>query len=305
MKNKTKLLVVGGTGFLGFHICKEAIKKGWSVTSISTNKPKSIRYLKKVKYLICNIGKKKELIKIKSNFDYVINFGGYVDHKNKTKTYKSHYLGCKNLADYFCKKKIKSFIQIGSCIEYGSLKSPQDENSLTSINKLKSIYGKSKLMATNYLLNLFKKDNFPATIIRPYLIYGPYQDINRFIPIVINGCLNDMGFNTSEGKQKRDFLYISDFVNLIFKIFNNKKVRGEIFNVGCGKPLGLKKIINLIKNNIKKGNPKFGRLKLRKDEILELYPNISKIRKAINWKPKTDFKSGLKKTIKFYKLRII
>jgi len=160
-------------------------------------------------------------------------------------------------------------------------------------------------MATNYLLNLFKKDNFPATIIRPYLIYGPYQDINRFIPIVINGCLNDMGFNTSEGKQKRDFLYISDFVNLIFKIFNNKKVRGEIFNVGCGKPLGLKKIINLIKNNIKKGNPKFGRLKLRKDEILELYPNISKIRKAINWKPKTDFKSGLKKTIKFYKLRII
>ena len=156
MKNKKKILVIGGTGFLGFHLCKEALKKGWTVTSISSNKPKKIRYLKKVKYLICDIGKKKEVSKIKSNFDYVVNFGGYVNHKNKKKTYKSHYIGCKNLADYFINKKIKSFVQIGTCVEYGFTKSPQDENSSTSTKKLTSTYGKSKLMATNYLLNLYK-----------------------------------------------------------------------------------------------------------------------------------------------------
>ena len=305
MKNKKKLLVIGGTGFLGFHLCKEALKKGWSITSISTNKPKKIRYLKKIKYLICDIGKKNEIAKINSNFEYVVNFGGYVDHKNKKKTYKSHFIGCKNLADHFLNKNIKSFIQVGSCVEYGFTNSPQDENSSTSINKLASTYGKSKLMATNYLLDLYKKKRFPITILRLYLIYGPYQDINRFIPIIINGCLNDLNFNTSEGKQKRDFLYVSDFINLIFKILNNKNTRGEIFNVGSGKPLSIKKVINLIKNNIKKGNPKYGKIKLRKDEILELYPNVSKIKETIKWKPKINFMNGLNKTIKFYKSKII
>ncbi|MBD1134942.1 NAD(P)-dependent oxidoreductase [Pelagibacterales bacterium SAG-MED47] len=305
MKNKKKLLVVGGTGFLGFHLSKEALKKGWSVTSLSSNKPKKIRYLKKVKYLVCNISKKKEIDKIKLNFDHVVNFGGYVDHKDKSKTYKSHFVGCKNLANHFCKKKIFSFIQIGSCIEYGFTKSPQNENSSTSINKLNSVYGKSKLMASNYLMSLYKKKKFPVIILRPYLIYGPFQDINRFIPIIINGCLKDQSFKTSNGKQKRDFLYVTDFINLIFKVLKNQNFIGEIFNVGSGKPQVLKKIISLIKKNIKKGNPKFGKIKLRKDEILNLYPNISKVKKKFNWSPKINFNTGLKKTIKFYKTKRI
>ncbi len=293
--------MVGGTGFLGFHLCKDALKKKWIVTSISTNKPKKIRFLNKVKYLTCDISKKKEILKIKSKFDYVVNFGGHVDHKNKIKTFKSHYVGCKNLANFFLKKKIDSFIQIGSCVEYGYKTSPQDEHSYFTASKLKSYYGKSKLMASNYLMNLFKNKRFPVTILRLYLVYGPYQDINRFIPIIIDGCLKNKIFDTSNGKQERDFLYVKDLTNLIFKVLKNEDTRGEIFNVGSGKPLPIKNIIQQIKNYIKKGKPNYGKIKLRKDEILKLYPNISKIKKITNWVPKTNFKIGLNKTIKFYK----
>ncbi len=304
MKNKKRLLVIGGTGFLGFHLCKDALRKNWIVTSISTNKPKKIRFLNKVKYIICDISKKKEILKIKSKFDYVVNFGGYVDHKNKIKTFKSHYVGCKNLADFFLKKKLDSFIQIGSCVEYGYKISPQDEHSYFTASKLKSYYGKSKLMASNYLMNLFKNKRFPVTILRLYLVYGPYQDVNRFIPIIIDGCLKNKNFDTSNGKQERDFLYVKDLTNLIFKVLKNKDTRGEIFNVGSGKPLPIKNIIQQIQNYIKKGKPNYGKIKLRKDEILKLYPNISKIKKITNWVPKTNFKIGLNKTIKFYKSKI-
>ena len=55
-----KILIIGGTGFIGYHIAKKAIKKKWKVTSISTNKPKKIRAINKVKYLICDISKKKK-----------------------------------------------------------------------------------------------------------------------------------------------------------------------------------------------------------------------------------------------------
>ena len=148
-----KILIIGGTGFLGYHLAKKCILKKWNVTSISTNKPKKIRFLPKVKYLILDITKEKILKKnIKSNYDFVVNFGGHVNHNEKLKTYKSHYIGCKNLADIFKHKPIKLFIHIGSCVEYGKRKSPQNENDKTNVKTLKSAYGKAKLMATNYII---------------------------------------------------------------------------------------------------------------------------------------------------------
>ena len=123
MKLNKKLLIVGGTGFIGSKLAKKTVEKGWKVFSISTNKPKKLRKVSKVKYLICDISKKRLLEKkIKTNFDYVVNLGGFVDHRNKVKTYNSHYIGCKNLAQIFLKKSIKSFIQIGSGLEYGKCK---------------------------------------------------------------------------------------------------------------------------------------------------------------------------------------
>jgi len=299
---KKKILIVGGTGFLGYHLAKKCIEKGWNVTSVSTNKPKKIRFLSKVKYLILDISKKKLIKKlIKYDYDYVVNFGGYVNHNEKLKTYQSHYVGCKNLADFFLGKKIESFIQIGSCVEYGYNKSPQEENKIFDINKLKSTYGKAKLSATNYLIKKYKEKKFPCVILRLYLVYGPRQDLNRFIPLVIKGCLEKSFFPCSSGKQYRDFLYIDDFVKLIFMILKNKNTIGEVLNVGSGKPKKIKKIIFLIKNLIKTGNPVLGKLQMRKDEILKLYPNIKKIKKKINWKPKIDLITGIKKTISFYK----
>jgi len=129
LKPFKKILIVGGTGFIGYHLAKKSLKKGWQVTSISSNPPKRIRYLSKVKYIRCDITNKKLLKNcIKNNFDYVVNLGGYVDHSNKKKTFLSHYNGCKNLAEIFLKKKLSSFIQIGSSLEYGNSGSPQKEN---------------------------------------------------------------------------------------------------------------------------------------------------------------------------------
>jgi len=297
-----KILIIGGTGFLGYHLAKKCLAKKWNVTSISTNKPKKIRFLSKVKYLNLDISKKNILKKnIKSNFDFVVNFGGYVNHSEKLKTYKSHYIGCKNLADIFKNKKIKSFIQIGSSVEYGNRKSPQNENDKTNVKKLKSKYGQAKLMATNYLLKLNKKYNFPCTILRLYQIYGPRQDNNRLIPYTLNECLNNNKFICSDGKQYRDFLFVEDLIKAIFLCFNNKSAIGEIINIGRGKSHNVKKVILFIKNKINLGKPIFGKISLRKDEIFSLYPDISKAKKILYWQPFTSFQKGIKIIIKYYK----
>ena len=301
MNSKNNILIVGGTGFIGYHLAKKSLSKGWHVTSISSRPPKKIRYLPKVKYIICDISKKKSLKKnIQKYFKYVVNLGGYVDHSNKKKTFKSHYIGCKNLTEIFLKKFPVSFVQMGSCVEYGSLKSPQKENFKCNIKSVKSIYGKAKLLSSTHMIDLFKKKNFPSTVLRLYLAYGPKQDVNRFLPIIISACIKNKKFPCSQGIQFRDFVHVQDVVDAIIKSLINKNARGQIINIGSGKPRKIKNIIEYIKRVSNGGYPQFGKIKLRKDEILKLYPNIQKAKKKINWEPKILFESGLKSTIKYY-----
>lgn len=299
---KKRILVIGGTGFLGYHLIKKCVSKDWAVSSISTHKPKKNRIIKNVNYILLDITKNKLINNIINNrYDFVVNFGGYVNHKEKKKTYDSHYKGCKNLVNFFLKRNIKKFIQIGSSVEYGFNSSPQKENITLSVKSLKSAYGKAKLSASKYLLYRHKINQFPCTIIRPYLIYGPNQDFNRFIPLIIKGCLTNSKFPCSNGLQIRNFLYVDDFVNGILKCLQNDKTNGEILNIGHFKSHKIKNVILMIQRIIKTGYPDFGKIKMRNDEIIKLYPSITKIKKVINWKPKINFTSGLKKTIKYYK----
>tara|TARA_B100000029_G_scaffold480151_1_gene527887 strand:- start:219 stop:1103 length:885 start_codon:yes stop_codon:yes gene_type:complete len=291
-------LIIGGTGFIGFHLAKRAIKKGWKVTSISTRPPRKIRKLSKVNYLISDITKKKNLKKkIDKYFKYVVNLGGYVDHSDKIKTYKSHYIGCKNLTEILLGNPPEAFIQMGSGGEYGKVKSPQKE---TFKCYPASVYYKAKLLSSKHLMNIFKKNEFPATVLRLYQVYGPRQDINRFIPIVVDSCVKNKKFPCSEGKQFRDFIYIDDVIDAVIKSLLNRGARGNIINIGSGKPRNIRKLIEYIKLLTKGGYPQFGKIKLRKDEIIKVYPSIEKAKKKIRWKPKTKFEKGINKTIKFY-----
>ena len=298
---KNSILIVGGTGFIGYHLAKRCLKKGWDVTSISLSKPKKKRFLQNVKYLICDISNKEELRKkTLKHFKYIVNMSGHVNHFDKIQTYKSHYVGCKNLIEIFLKKKPKSFIQIGSCVEYGNARSPQRENSKLTIKLIKSTYGKAKLSATQYIINLYKKTKFPATVIRLYSVYGPKQDINRFIPFVINRSMQNKRFNCSEGDQLRDFIYINDVIDALIKTLLNKKSLGQIINIASGKPKKIKDIVKLIIRSIKGGVPQYGKVKLRPDETMKIYANIKKAKKILSWKPKILFKNGIKLTIESY-----
>lgn len=296
-----KVLIIGGTGFLGFHTAKLFVKKKFRVISLSRSKPKKLRLIKNIKYVFCDISNKKKLFNILKKIkkiNFVINFGGEVEHKRVSKVLSSHYNGLVNLANFFKDKSLTKFVQIGSSLEYGKSSSPQNENS--KLNP-KSNYSKAKMKSSKYLLNLYKKNDFPVIILRPYQIYGPYQDLNRFIPITIIGCLENKKFKCSDGRQFRDFIFIEDFVNYLYLLLVKQNIKGEIFNIGFGKPIKIKNIINLIRKQIKMGAPQFGKIKLRKEENLITYPNVSKLQRYTKTKPKVNFVKGLKKTIKFYK----
>ena len=293
---KIKILIVGSSGFLGTNFLN-FIKnfKKIEVHALVHKKKHIIVKNKKVKYILGNICKYNDLKKkLNCTYDFIFNFSGNINHKKNKETYNVHFKGIKNLVKIIKRENSTVLTQIGSSLEYGKKSSPHSEK---NVCRPMSYYGKAKFLASNFIkLNL---KNY--VILRPYQIYGPYQKVDRLIPITIVSCLKNKAFLCSEGSQLRDFLFVDDFINLLVKIIKKKKIKSGIYNVGTGKPLKVKNIINLINTLTGKGRPLFGKLKMRKDEINEYYPRINKVKKNFDWEPKIDIHRGINKTIKYYK----
>ena len=288
---------MGGSGFLGLNLIKSLENnENYRITSVSRTIPKNLKKNKNFNFIKADFSNFKQIKKNlkKKNFNFIINFGGNINHDNKNQIEKSHFRLCSNLVRFFSKKKINLFIQAGSSMEYGSTKSPNYENFKC---KPKSYYGISKLKSTQ----LLKDSGLNYVVLRLYQIYGPHQKINRLIPIAINQLLKNRALNVSSGVQSRDFLYIDDFIDGLIELTFNNKINNQIVNIGSYKNYKIKTIIKKIIKLCEKGKPNFGKIKLRKDENLISYPNLEKIKKLIKWSPNYQIDRGLIKTINYYK----
>ena len=292
------LLIAGGTGFIGYHLALNLIKKNWKVTSLSISKPKRIRKIKEVKYLFVDVTKKNEIKnKLLDKYTHVINLSGYTSNlyskKYKKKIYNSHYIGTKNLINFFLKKKICSFIQIGSSAEYGSAKAPQNEK---KICKPTNIYGKAKNEATTHTLRMVLKHKFPANVLRLFQVYGPHQGKNRAVTQLLKYCIKNQNFPASDGKQIRDFCYIDDVIKAIYLLLKKRNISGKVINIGYGQGINMRKLILTIQKVAKGGKPQFGLFKSRSHENPKLVPSIILAKKLLGWGPSTKLTSGLNKT---------
>jgi len=297
-----RLLVVGGAGFIGQHVVKKALTQGFSTTVLSKNDCNAIDKLEGVTYLSADISNKMSLLlKLESKaFDYVINLGGYIDHANYSnggsEVFDVHFNGVRNLIDCLNKSKIKGFIQIGSSDEYGNNSAPQIE---TQREAPISPYSYAKVASTHFLQTLYRTEMFPAVILRPFLVYGPGQSEERFIPQIIKGCTNRQEFPVSKGEQLRDFCFIDDFVQAVFSALDNHSAHGEVINIASGKPISIKKMINTIVAVIGSGQPQFGQIAYRNGENMSLYGDITKAKNILGWKSSVSLEQGLKETIKW------
>jgi UDP-glucose 4-epimerase len=304
MTGNKNLLIIGGTGFIGSHAVKEAVGRGFSVLVISKNIPSLSSRVKNVEYISSNITVKKDLFNHinKRNIHYVINLGGYIDHANYSnggdRIYDVHFNGVRNLVDCLDKSKIKGFVQIGSSDEYGDNSAPQIE---TQREAPISPYSCAKVTSTHFLQTLYRTEMFPAVILRPFLVYGPGQSEERFIPQIIKGCTSRQEFPVSKGEQLRDFCFIDDFIQAVFAALDNRSAHGEVINIASGKPISIKKMINTIVDIIGSGEPQFGQVAYRNGENMALYGDTTKAKEILGWKSSVSLRQGLLETIKWVK----
>ncbi len=297
-----RLLVIGGNGFIGRHIIQRALDLDWSVTSLSLSSRPSRQDSPAVCYLSADITNVTALEEALGNasFEYVVNCGGYIDHtlffNGGRNVLNTHFLGVLNLAEVLDRNVLEAFVNIGSSDEYGNGPPPQTE---TQREMPISPYSMGKVAATHFLQAIHRTEDFPATTLRLFLTYGPGQDNSRFLPQIVKGCLEGRSFPTSEGRQLRDFCFVQDTVDAVFAAFSSDTCRGEVINIGSGRPVSIRQMIETVKNLIGRGAPQFGAIAYRSGENMALYADIGKAKTLLGWEPKVTLELGLDKTIQW------
>ena len=291
---KEKILLIGGTGFIGTYLINFLKNKNYNIFCISRQKT-NIKKTDKVKYFKIDVTKKKEIKKINFEVDIVINLID-VDGDFNSKTSKKYFKYEKssiNLINFFSKRNTKKFIQIGSAAEYGPLPLPHKESLMC---KPISLYGKTKLNVTRFLMKKTKNSKMNGIVLRIFQTYGKNQNFDKIIPYIVKSIKNNKRFKITSKNSTRDFCYIDDVIRAIFLVMKNKNVKNLIMNIGSGKSTSINELVNILKKKMNKGRPIFVKKK-NENNILHSQADINFIKKKLGWKPRIKLNQGLKRIL--------
>lgn len=203
-----------------------------------------------------------------------------------------------NLYDRFKNdKELSLFVQFGSSEEYGEIDSPFCESAREEPN---SPYALVKQLTTNTAMMLYRNFGFPIIVVRPGNLFGPLQSKPKFIPYVIEQLRTNQPLNVTPCEQKRDFIYVDDFVEGIRQILlHSQQVKGEIINIGSGESIALKDVIEICKAELNsKSIINYGALPYRENEVMDLCCSMDKYIEKIGNSLTCNMRLGLQKCVK-------
>ena len=319
LEGKT-VLIAGGKGFLGTYFTSvltkinETLSKPMKIIvldSLITSKDKKDSVNQNIEFLEQDISKSFE---IDDNIDYIIHAASIASpptyRKFPIKTVDVNYQGTKNLLEIAKQKKVRSMLLLSSSEIYGDpeiFPTPESYVGKVSCTGPRACYDESKRLAETISILYFQQYKIPIKIARPFNVYGPYLNLDdgRIIPDFMNNAINKSQIIIhSDGSPTRSFCYVSDAIGGFFKLLLSKH-DGIICNVGNDEEVSVKNVADTIKNIVAKpisikiiesNDPNY-----TKDNPQRRCPDLSLIKKSVNYIPKIDLEEGLKRVYKWYR----
>jgi len=301
-----KILVTGGAGFIGSHIVDTLIRKNYNVIIVDNLSKGKKEYInKKSIFYKADIIKNISYIFKKEKPDIVIHLSAQVQLRESLEEplfdAKSNILGTINILEECRKNNVKKIIYTstgGARVGEPEYLPVDEKHSLAPC----SPYGISKHTAEHYVWMYNQLYNLDYLIFCFGNVYGPRDDPNnkRLISIFINNMIKGKELIIfGDGKQTRDFIYVTDIAEFIVESIN-KNSKHKLFHLANGKQVSVNKIVdNLKKLSDFNGNVKH--ISAIKGEVRDIVLDTSLAKKELSWKPKHTLQQGLKKTIKYFK----
>lgn len=306
-----KILVTGGAGFIGSHLCHKLIDEGHEVMCIDnmiSGQIENIQELIEHSNFTFTYGDVTTLSEI-SEVDEIYNLASPDSPKDfqsiPVETVKTNVVGVINLLELAVKTKAK-FLQASTCDVYGNDDAcPQKETSWGLVNPIgeTSCYDESKRCAETLCHEYSKKYGVDVKIARIFDTYGPNMRKNdgRVVSNFISQAISHSEITINgEGQHTRSFCYVEDTVDALMKLMSTGSEFTGPVNIGDPKEVSIsdlaKKILDLTQS---RSNVKF--LDVKQSDPEHQYPDISLAKSALNWMPVTDLDTGLKKTIDYFR----
>ena len=288
MVNIQNILITGSKGFVGENICKSYLNNKYNLIT-DNHKDKSQKDITKIEYFD-NYGDK---------IDVVIHLAAKTSiNDSLTDPYETYYInivGTLNLLEFAKRKNITNFIFLSTYVYGEPQYLPIDENHPINPH---SPYNKSKIIAESLCEDYSKIFGINVVILRPFYLYGYNRKKNTLIRSILDQINTNQILKLSSDKTSRDFLYISDFIELLNKILNRFPSGCNIYNIGSGTSYTITEISRKIANLLNKKIRICYDGSIRKQDINEMVADITKISKEFDWNPKIDIDQGLTLTIK-------
>tara|TARA_Y100000591_G_scaffold161414_1_gene139088 strand:- start:369 stop:1376 length:1008 start_codon:yes stop_codon:yes gene_type:complete len=329
---KKKIFITGSSGFIGFHTAKKFLDKGYKVHGFDSMnnyydlslKKSRLNILKKYRNFSFtkNNLEKENILNItlkKFNPSIIIHLaaqaGVRYSLKNPDTYLNSNIVGTFNIIKISKKLKIKHLIIGSSSSVYGAnKKSPFQE--IDKTDHQVSFYAATKKSTESLAHSYSSLWKLPITMLRFFTVYGPWGRPDmayfKFTKKILNGKKIDI---YNKGKMYRDYTYIDDIVDGIYKLINNppqqnlkKKFKNDslspvapfrILNIGNTKKVYLLDFINTLEKELKKKVIR-NYMPMQKGDVYSTLSDSSLLAKITGYNPKTNYKNGIKKFIKWY-----
>ena len=304
-----RILVTGGAGFLGSHLCERLLDMGHSVLCVDnfyTGNQKNIEHLRD--------NREFELLRHDVTFPLYVEVDGIFNlacpaspihyQKNPVQTFKTSVHGAINMLG-LAKRTGARFFQASTSEIYGDPTiSPQPEEYWGHVNPIgiRSCYDEGKRAAETLTFDYHRQYGLDIRVARVFNTYGPRMATNdgRVVSnFLVQALKSDPITVYGDGSQTRSFCYVDDLIDGFVRLFFKEGII-EPINLGNPEPINILELANEI-IELTGSKSKIEMRALPGDDPKQREPKIDKAKKLLGWTPSTNRKDGLKKTMEFFK----
>jgi nucleoside-diphosphate-sugar epimerase len=305
-----KVLVTGGAGFIGSALVRALLKEKANITVFdnffSGDMLNLVDVQNRIKILNGDILSRKFVNILKGNdIEYVFHLAAepYIPdcYDRPEKFFEVNANGAMNVMLACRDAGVKRIIHYSSSEVYGTAKTvPMTEEHPTLPL---STYSVSKLAADRMCFTLHHEQNVPIIILRPFNTYGPRETHPYIIPELITQLSSSNNLKLGNIKASRDLTFVEDSIQAAILLMKEKKAVGDVFNAGTGKDWTVEQLAKIIGelSGFNSVNIEVEKARIRPLDVQRLNADSSKLKRLTGWEPKVDLKSGLEKTINWYR----